>query len=113
LLGVELSARRTDQTPPSVARLVNVTQQDYGGHYQGIAPDEKIGYTVQAQDGQLEIKPDRERQQVLFPQEGRTGTFQPDASSDNYRFERDATGAVSGLIVQHDGRTIRTLRDIK
>lgn len=109
-LGVETLARRTEEAPPSVARLDTATQQEYGGRYQGVAPDEKIGYTVQAQGGQLEIKPDGERRQVIFPQEGQSDTFRPDIVPVSYRFQRDATGAVSGLIVQRDGRSIHVVR---
>lgn len=112
-LGVETLARRTNQAPPSVARLATATQQAYGGHYQCVAPDEKIGYTVQAQGGQLEIKPDGERKQVIFPQEGQSDTFLSDIAPVIYRFERDATGAVSSLIVQRDDRRVRALRGIR
>lgn len=109
-LGAETVARRTDQTPPSVAQLTSVTQQTYGGHYQGVAQDEKTGYTVRALRGQLEIQPDGEHKRAVFPQEGQADLFVSDIAPVSYRFERDATGAVSGLIVQLDGRSVRALR---
>ncbi len=112
-LGVETPAGRTSQAPPSVARLATATQQDYGGHYRCVAPDENIGYTVQAQGGQLEIRADGERKQVVFPQERQADTFLSDIAPVSYRFERDATGAVSSLIVQRDDRRVRALRGIR
>ena len=111
-LGAETVARRTDQAPPSGAWLPGVTQQTYGGHYQGSAPHQKIRYTVQAHGGQLAIQPDGEPGQALFPQEGQADQFAPDIASANYRFERDASGAVNALIVQRDGRSVRALRAI-
>jgi CubicO group peptidase (beta-lactamase class C family) len=111
-LGAELVAQRTDRPPPSVARLSTVTQQTYGGYYQGVVLDEKIGYAVQAQDGQLEIRPDKEREQAVFPQEGQADQFTSDATSASYHFERDASGAISSLIVQRNGRSVRTLRAV-
>lgn len=111
-LGAEIVGRRTDQAPPSAARLPGVTQQSYGGHYQGTAPDEKIGYTVHAQEGQLEIQADQEHEQAVFPQEGQADQFVSDIAPASYRFERDAVGTVSALIVQRDGRSVRALRAI-
>lgn len=111
-LGAETHARRTKQTPPPVARLSSVTQQIYGGYYHVSAADAKIGYTVQAVDGQLEIQPDEETKQAVSPREGQADSFISDIASASYRFERDARGAVSALLVQREGRNVRALRVI-
>lgn len=111
-LGDEIFARRTDQAPPSAARLSTVTQQIYGGHYVAVIPEGTIGYIVQARDGQLEILPDKENKQLVFPQEGQADQFVSEITLAKYRFERDASGAVSALTAQQGGSSLRALRVI-
>ena len=99
--GSELEARRGAQPPPAVARLPQAALQPLAGRYQ--APQRE--FVVQAVDGQLLVRLNRQPRFAVYPVPGREDRFAYDVVAAELQFERFANGEVSGLVLHQNGQT--------
>ena len=109
--GGGLHARRTAEPAPALAFDNAITAKAYAGNYKsGENSALKLDFDVGVNDGQMSARVNQQPFLPVFPVPGKADRFAWDVEAAELRFERDADGIATALVLHEDGQATRAER---
>jgi CubicO group peptidase (beta-lactamase class C family) len=99
------------EAPPVAAKFAGITKEAFGGRYKGKEGDAALDFDVQADDGQMRIRLNRQPMLGVYPMPDQPDRFTADVVAAEFQFERGEDKAVKAMVLHQNGKTIRAVRE--
>ncbi|UGQ48882.1 serine hydrolase domain-containing protein [Massilia endophytica] len=109
--GNVLTGTLSAEAPPTAAKVAWVTKEAFAGHYKGMEGTDPLDFEVQADDGQMRIRLNRQPMLGVYPLPGKADRFAADVVAAEFQFERGEDKAVNAMVLHQNGKAIRVTRE--